>query len=232
MVTVYKGVTGSGKTYDSVKRVIEALRMGKNVVCDFQIDLSGLKGFKGKFFYAQTVDVPRLVEFAEHYHDCNVFKAQTLVVLDEVYNYFNPREYTNIDRLLWISFLKLHRHYGYDMLFICQDDKTDIDKAIRPLIDYCIVWRPLKRTYTVFKLLCLIFGDYFLGIEYYYKGGKCCDVLDRHLVHLQKKFARRYNTHSLIRGSSFERQLNKYLEYQREQRAKLERSQRSNRGKP
>lgn len=77
--------------------------------------------------------------YALQFHERNargqIIEGQTLLVLDECQDLFNPRAWNRKDRLDWCSFLRLHRHYGYEVYLISQDESV-IDKQIRNILEY------------------------------------------------------------------------------------------------
>lgn len=212
MITVYSGPVGTGKSYHAVHTIIEYLRMGRNVIADFPVDLTGLKHIKGQFFYRDNLTVPMLVRYAEQYHDLqSEHEHQTLIVIDEVYNYFDPREFGRPDRMLWMAFLKLSRHYCFDILLLAQDGKTDIDKKVIRMIDFDVVHKDLSRMQWGFQLLCLLTGKWFLAIRWGCQKGIPKSKIDVQWVHLNKKFCWRYNSHHLFDASAFQRLLKEYM---------------------
>ncbi len=104
-----------------------------------------------------------LYGYAQNFHKRNsrgqIIENQTLLVLDECQDLFNPRSWNRKDRLKWCSFFREHRKYGYDVYLISQDD-TVIDKQIRHILQYEYVHRCINN----YKL----FGR-FLG---FLSGGK------------------------------------------------------------
>lgn len=80
-----------------------------------------------------------LYGYALKYHKKNlrgqIIEHQTLLVLDECQDLFNPRSWNRKDRLAWCQFLRIHRHYGYDVYLISQDESV-IDKQIRQIIEF------------------------------------------------------------------------------------------------
>ena len=87
-------------------------------------------------------------------------EAQTLLVLDECQELFNPRSWNRSDRLSWCSFFREHRKYGYDVYLISQDDKV-VDKQIRAIIQFEYVHRSLDN----YKFLGRVMS--------FFMGGKC-----------------------------------------------------------
>lgn len=98
-----------------------------------------------------------LYGYATQFHKKNyrgqIIEGQTLLVLDECQELFNSRSWNRSDRLEWCSFFRQHRHYGFDVYLISQDDKV-IDKQIRSILQY--EWE--HRCVNNYKLLGRIMG--------------------------------------------------------------------------
>lgn len=219
MITVFSGTLGSGKSYDAVDTIIKHLRKGKNVICDFNIDLSGLKGIKGEFVHLPLMSIPVLITYAQKHNNMDSFSEdQTLVVIDEVYNYFDPRDYTRDDRMLWVSFLKISRHYCLSFLFICQDAKTDLDKKILRTIEYDVVHKDVRKLQWGFQLLTLLTGRWFLVIKWSCQKGIPRIKIDVTWLHLNKNFAKRYNSHHIFDNSAFMRELKRWQKLHKKRR--------------
>lgn len=211
MITVYSGPTGSGKSYHAVETIITHLRRGKNVIADFPIDLSGLKNIKGEFVYQPLMTIQFLVEYAQTHNDMtSMSENQTLVCIDEVYNYFDPRDFARDDRMLWVSFLKISRHYCLSFLFVCQNAKTDLDKKILMLLDDNVSHKDIAKLQFGFQILVLFTGKWFIANRWSCSLGQSRIKLDTRWLHLNKKFAKRYNSHHIFDNSAFMRQLNIY----------------------
>lgn len=155
MIELYSGTPGSGKSFHATEKIYYRLRAGKNVICNYDISINacrqnffqywGTRLFKrnvlgsksiGSFEYHSNNDltVEYLKEYARKHHKSRK-EGQTLVVIDECGIMFNPRTFAQGDRLKWIEFLSLHRHYGYDFILISQSDRM-LDRQIRAFIEY------------------------------------------------------------------------------------------------
>lgn len=213
MITCYSGTPGSGKTYHAVHDIIRWLREGKNVITDFPVDVDGLRGLKGKLYLCHDLSVPMLIRYADCNHDyASENEQQTVLCIDESYNYFDPRDFSRPDRPLWVSFMKLHRHYCFDIVFMVQDTKTDLDKKVYRMIEYDVVHKKATRLNWGFQLLCLLTGTWFICIRWSCSKGQPRIKIDSRFVHLSKKFCKRYNSHHLFQNSTFGRQLADYIQ--------------------
>lgn len=154
MISLYSGTPGSGKSFHATKDVFENLKYKKNVICNFPIDLINVQSSTFGYFYRKiTKKNPKLhnigdfqymtnndltVDFLKRYakdHHIRGKESQTVVVIDECGIMFNSRNFGRSDRMEWIEFLSLHRHYGYDFILISQSDRM-IDRQIRAFIEY------------------------------------------------------------------------------------------------
>lgn len=117
-----------------------------------------------------------LYNFALQFHKRNkrgqMIESQTLLILDECHNFFNPREWNRKDRLQWIKFFTISRHYGYDVLLITQNDKS-IDKQIRAIMEINVLHRRVSKYKKLGKFLSApLGGNLFICIESMYGMSK------------------------------------------------------------
>lgn len=155
MIELYSGTPGSGKSFHATQRIYYLLRARKNVICNYDISLDACrknffqfwiskifrvdcKGTRniGHFEYLnnQELTVSYLKEYAQKHHNRHK-EGQTTVVIDECGIMFNPRTFAQKDRIEWIEFFSLHRHYGYDFVLISQSDRM-LDRQIRSFLEY------------------------------------------------------------------------------------------------
>lgn len=155
MITLYSGTPGSGKSFHAAQRIFYLLRGRKNVICNIPInekvcrqnlfhywfskvlrkEVVGRRK-TGHFIYKNNMELTPafLIEYAKKNHDRKK-EGQTTVVIDECGIMFNPRTFCQADRLEWIQFFSLHRHYGYNFILISQSDRM-IDRQIRSFVEY------------------------------------------------------------------------------------------------
>lgn len=102
-----------------------------------------------------------LYGYAQNFHKRNargqITEGQTLLVLDECQDLFNPRSWNRKDRLKWCSFFREHRKYGYEVYLISQDDKI-VDKQIRAILQYEYVHRCINNYKLSGRILGFIAG--------------------------------------------------------------------------
>ena len=199
-VYLYSGTPGSYKSFHATQQVLNALKNGKNVICNYAVDYSQFFTVKerkrlGKFFLVDnnTLTVDYLLKFAFLNHQKKKIKPDevlTLVVIDEASIMFNSRQFQKADRLTWVNFFANHRHYNYDIILIAQHDRM-IDRQIRCLIEYDVKHRALKHWNFGFALLSAVFGGLYHCVEYWYP---CNLKTDTKLCKFNRHVAECYNT--------------------------------------
>lgn len=177
MIHLYSGTPGSGKSYHATEKIFYRLRNGGNVIANYPISLDSCsfsffgfwlkKVFKnyiprekrlGDFVYIDNAHLS--VDFLEQYAKKNHHghkEHETLVVIDECGIMFNPRTFKQADRLEWIKFFSLHRHYGYDFILISQSDRM-VDRQIRSFFEYNHQHRNVGNFKFFGKILSLVCG--------------------------------------------------------------------------
>ena len=177
MIHLYSGTPGSGKSFHATEKIFYRLRMRKNVICNYPISLENcsysalgfwikqiFKKFKphkkklGKFDYVPNneLTVQYLKDYARKNHKGHR-EHETLVVIDECGIKFNPRTFAQADRLEWIEFFSLHRHYGYDFILVSQSDRM-VDRQIRSFFEYNHQHRNVGNFKLFGKILALLCG--------------------------------------------------------------------------
>lgn len=195
MIYLYSGTPGSGKSYHATLKIYQTLFANKNVIGNFPINyeisrMTGLgylkykfhklTGFKwrkynrfrkhGTYYYIDNVYITPefLLNFAKKFHKSRR-EGQTLVVIDECGIIFNPRSWDNKERLKWIKFFSMHRHYGFNFILISQSDRM-IDRQIRCLLEYDVKHRDAKDFKIFGKILSKIWGGHFFAAVTYWYG--------------------------------------------------------------
>lgn len=198
MIYFYTGRPGNGKSLHMAQEIDNALRHGKNVIANFEINEHTYDKFKhkeklGKFIYEENFNwlnnayktkIPRhfsyldgLYNFALQFHKRNargqIIEHQTLLCLDECQELFNTRTWNRSDRLEWASFFRQHRKYGYDVILVSQDDKV-VDKQIRSILEYEVEHRCVNNYKALGAVVGAISGGkLFVAItRWYAKTGK------------------------------------------------------------
>lgn len=163
MISLYCGTPGSGKSLHSAMVVRADLKYYRPVIGTFHINENALfKNSKYSYTYKSIYELePKfLVDFAKK----NLKKkgnpeGSFLLVIDECQRIFNPREWGRKDRTEWITFFAEHRHLGYDVILVSQNDRM-LDRQIRSLIEYSYIHRKVSQFGFAGKILGLIMGQF------------------------------------------------------------------------
>ena len=188
MIHLYSGTPGSGKSYHATEKIFYRLRTRGNVIANYPINLDFcaysflgfwlhrlFKWFRphkrslGRFDYVPNneLTVDFLKQYAKENHKGHR-EHETLVVIDECSIMFNPRTFTQADRLEWIEFFSLHRHYGFDFILISQSDRM-VDRQIRSFFEYNHQHRNVGHFKLFGRILALLSGgSLFADITYFY----------------------------------------------------------------
>lgn len=173
MISFYSGTPGSGKSLHVAERLYWWVRSGMPCICNFNINLSNIKGKKEKRFYYknnQEITPQYLIDFARSYIEENgtVKEGSILLVIDECQLLFNSRDWGKSGRAEWLSFFTMHRHLGYDIILVAQFDRM-IDRQIRCLIEYEYIHRKVSNFGWKGKIMSLFaFGQLFVYVKTWY----------------------------------------------------------------
>ncbi len=225
MVYFYSGTPGSGKSYHVAEDIRKALMRGKYVFSNFPVNLELVPPDRRGFFihldnaelrissFRHYIKYPRkiadfsylsgFVGFAQQFLNRNskgqIIERQALIVLDEAQELFNPREWNRNDRLAWIEFFRLHRHIGYDIIVVSQDNVA-IDKQIRGIFQTEVLHKNLRNYNSFAWFLSLIFGGNFFVRIYrnYAQRIRKDSVIKKELRKPKKKIYDFYDTTMLF----------------------------------
>lgn len=143
------GKKGNGKSLVCVGRIADALRAGRPVATNLDIDVSKLVHPRNKS--ARLIRLPDKPTAAdlELIGIGNPDKAREdrngLLVLDELATWLNSRTFGDKDRQGVLDWLVHSRKLGWDTYLICQNP-TQIDKQIREsLCEYLVICRRMDR---------------------------------------------------------------------------------------
>lgn len=191
MIYLYSGTPGSGKSLHSIRDIKFKLEHGGNVISNFPVAIERIKN-KGNFVYLENknLTVPFLMDYAVKNH-VRGKENQTLLVIDEAQALFNPREYTRADRKEYNHFFSIHRHIGYNVILITQNDRL-LDRQIRCLLEYEIKHRKINNFKTIGQLLPL---KTFACIRYWYGVN---EKIDTSFFVYTKKLGRLYDSYRLF----------------------------------
>ncbi len=159
MIHFFTGTPGSGKSLHMAMIIDKSLRKGKNVIANFEINETFFERFNkkhpgkgGSFIYVSNrellTDIDFLYSYSRNFHKKDrkghSMENQTLLVLDECQDLFDPRSCSRENLLKFCTFTREHRLYGYTIYLISQDD-TAIDRQIRFMIGYEYIHRCINR---------------------------------------------------------------------------------------
>ena len=124
-----------------------------------------------------------LYGFAENFHKRNekgqFIEGQTLLVIDECEDFYDSRTWNNPDRLKWVEFFRMHRHYGFDCI-LCSQTDNGIDKKIRAVLQTKVDHRDYINYKGFWKMFAKLNGGHlFLCNEYLYAIKKRSDSFIR-----------------------------------------------------
>lgn len=146
-VYLIAGRLGSGKSLSAVGRIRDALREGRRVATNLNLDLAAL-GFAGK-----RVDCVRLPDKptgdelkALGQGNASYDESKNgLLVLDELASWLNARTWGDKDRQGVLDFFIHSRKLGWDVYLIAQS-LGQLDKQLRDaLVEYHVVCRRMDR---------------------------------------------------------------------------------------
>lgn len=154
MIRCYTGTPGSGKSLHSIRRILDYLRDGKNVIANFPLKINELdeEKYTGRYFYVpnEKITVEYLYQFYSMYHVDDI-ENQTMLLVDEASVKFNCRSFMDQDRMNFCSFFAQHRKFGYTIVLVCQNMRQ-IDRQIRDLIEIEVIHRKLNN-YSYYRIL-------------------------------------------------------------------------------
>lgn len=140
MLYTLSGTPGSGKSYNTVKKIIGYLKKGHYVITNIPLSYSELAKFSHlttsevyqKLFILENEEItPR---FLFTFYNLNVNKVTTELIIDEAADLFNSRNWNDKKRPDWLRFFRMHRHMFFNVALISQSRK-DLDSQIQRLFD-------------------------------------------------------------------------------------------------
>ncbi len=147
MIIIHEGVPGSGKSYDGVRKIIDALKRGRVVYTNIdgmQNDscleyLASRLGISRDALALQLIFLPNSVipEFWNH------VEPGGFIVIDEAQLYFNSRDFIKTANREFGDWSSTHRHHGFDLLLITQRAER-IDTSVRSLAEFRYRYRKLN----------------------------------------------------------------------------------------
>ena len=164
MISLYSGTPGSGKSLHASQVVRNHLKFYSDVIGTFHINEKRLfKNSKFKYTYVNIYSLTPdfLVSYAKLHRDKlrKHVEGSFLLVIDEAQRIFNSRTWNNEGRNEWITFFAEHRHLGFDIILIAQNDRM-LDRQIRGLIEYDYIHRKVSQFGIKGKLLSVFTGQF------------------------------------------------------------------------
>lgn len=170
MISLYSGTPGSGKSLDAAAKVRASLKWYRPVIGTFHINKDCLyKNSKYEYTYVNIYNLKPefLVKYAkEHMPAKRNPEGSFLLVIDEAQRIFNSRDWNSQDRMGWITFFAEHRHLGFDIILISQNDRM-LDRQIRALIEYNYIHRKLSAFGILGKIFSIFSGQFVVVRQWY-----------------------------------------------------------------
>ena len=139
MIIFYEGVPGSGKSYDSVVKIIANLKRKRMVYTNVE----GLEDplCKEMIKCLTNLDDYEIEKYLHILSKDQTFKfwefitPGSLVVIDEMQKYFNSRDWQKEENRKCADWCSTHRHEGYDAVFLTQRIEK-VDTQVRTLTEW------------------------------------------------------------------------------------------------
>ena len=143
MIELYEGVPGSGKSYNCVKdKFLPWLRHGRRLYVYIDgIYLDRLAAFEGKEEADLKKQISCWAESAEVVSGLLNLDPGSAVIIDECQTLF--RSQTRVDPEV-LRLLEVHRHYGLDLVLMCQDYRQ-MTQSVTRLVEVTTKFRRLDR---------------------------------------------------------------------------------------
>lgn len=200
-MTLYSGFVGSGKSYHATAEAVafaEAIKGNGWVVANFPIKPKKRRFFKGRktrWIFKDNFELsPGYLVNKSLEMGWDKKENSCLLIFDEAAILFNARDWAkNNDRMEWVKFFTQSRKFGYDIIFISQDQRM-LDRQIRNLCEYETTHRKLNN-WSFFKFLpfsVFVCVSYWNGTNARYSKGRL------KLCVYRKRVAERYDTKALF----------------------------------
>lgn len=193
MVFTYTGTPGSGKSLHCANMILFYLRSGKNVICNFPINIEMIKKkYRKNYYYIPDSELTPhwLFEFAKSFHK-EAKEGQTILFIDEAQRLF-PIDRVYTMRKEWEQFFQLHRHYGFNIYIVTQN-VSYINKGIRIQTEYEVKHRKVGNYGIGGLILTMLHINLFVALTYW-QGTK--ERLYSDFFLFKKKYAKLYDTFS------------------------------------
>ena len=143
MIELFEGVPGSGKSYNCVKeKLLPWLRNGRRLYVYIDgIYVDRLAAFEGMDEGELRKEVTVWTEPAEVLSGLLTLEPGSAVIIDECQTLF--RSQTKVDPAV-LRLLEIHRHYGLDLVLMCQDYRQ-VTQSVTRLVEVTTKFRRLDR---------------------------------------------------------------------------------------
>lgn len=139
MIIFYEGVPGSGKSYDSVVKIIANLKRKRAVYTNVE----GLEDPKCKEMIKCLTNLDdfelekylHILTKEQTYKFWEFAKPGSMIVIDEMQKYFNSRDWQKEENRQCADWCSTHRHEGYDAIFLTQRIEK-VDTQVRTLTEW------------------------------------------------------------------------------------------------
>lgn len=155
-IYLYSGTPGSGKSIHMAKSIYWAVKMGRPVVANFEINRDMFKDGGKSFTYMSNSEmtVNALENYARDYFADHKFReGEIKLYIDEAQIRFNSRDWRNNQE--FCSFATQHRKLGYDVFMVAQHHEM-LDKQIRTVIEYEVHHRKVNNVGLFGKVVGLL----------------------------------------------------------------------------
>ena len=164
MIALYSGTPGSGKSLHCAEKVRAHLKFHTDVIGTFHINEKCLfKNSKYKYTYVNiySLSPQMLVDYARNHRDPKKKNPEGsfLLIIDEAQRIFNSRTWNDKNRNEWITFFAEHRHLGFDIILVSQNDRM-LDRQIRGLIEYEFIHRKITQFGLKGRILSIFVGNF------------------------------------------------------------------------
>lgn len=146
MIFLYSGTPGSGKSIHMAKCIYWAVRMGRPVIANFEINTDKFED-ASSFYYCpdEQLSPEKLIEFSKFWFSQpgNEFREGAIKLYwDEAQIRLNTRAWRENSE--WIKFFTQHRKFGYDIILVAQYHEM-LDKQVRTIIEYEVNHRKVNN---------------------------------------------------------------------------------------
>lgn len=202
MISLYSGTPGSGKSLHIAQRIYHSLKLGKTVICNFNVDrkrISRKNPYNLKFIYCENsyLTPDYLINFSRLYHKDKkrVKEDSILLVIDECQIMFQSRNWQKAGREDWLIFFSQHRKLGFEIVLVAQFDGM-IDRQIRSLIEYEYIHRKVSQFGLKGKIISMLsLGNLFVCVKVWYP---LSEKIGSEFFKAHKKYYEIYDTYNMF----------------------------------